>query len=302
MDGALERLVEEIRKDAEGTPLTFTPRELNKNNDTKHYTIGVRPIGQPVEVNIYVDDILEAYDSGQLTDGDAVDVFMERVSRITKERPTADVSDFASLMTADKGAFLETIRYAVVNAEWNKELLAGVPHRNFLDLAIIYKSENRNQTMSMTVTNDLMEYLGIKIEELEEAAKNHKRAYTVTDMLEVMMQLSGSDKEANEIREEYESGKLPKQFILSTMNGNEGGSIILYPEFFEKCAVALGSDLVVVPSSKDDYMVFAYEHGMTSEMFADMIQHVNQEGVIPEDRLSNHPYFYEKGSMQVTIW
>ena len=70
------------------------------------------------------------------------------------------------------------IIFTVINGEKNREILEEVPHRVFLDLAVIYRivvKEEWNACSSMRVTKVLLEQWGITEEELFETAKENMK-------------------------------------------------------------------------------------------------------------------------------
>lgn len=176
---------------------------------------------------------------------------------------------------------------SIINTGWNTELLKNTPHKPFLDLAVIYEVHNHDHSMSVRVTNEMMEHFGISMSELEEYADRNKRAYVITDIEEVLPDAK-----------ETEFG----MYILSTADHFKGASVLMYPEFFEKCAKFTGSDLVVIPSSIHEVIVVPYDEEVDINTITNMIQMVNATELLMMDRLSDHAYFYKARSNQVTMF
>ena len=72
----------------------------------------------------------------------------------------------------------EEIVFQIINRERNKELLKSLPHREILDLALIYRIiriQDNGEMMSCAVTYDILKELRMNEEELYDYAKKTKR-------------------------------------------------------------------------------------------------------------------------------
>lgn len=289
MNKALERLVEIIREESEGEGLSFLAKETLKNNDTVLHAIHVIKDWSSVGIVVYVDDILKDYVTGAIGGRQAAKMFLERISKSGGDNCECEneAEQFAKAILQNKGTILENVHASIINTGWNTELLKNTPHKPFLDLAVIYEVHNHDHSMSVRVTNEMMEHFGISMSELEEYADRNKRAYVITDIEEVLPDAK-----------ETEFG----MYILSTADHFKGASVLMYPEFFEKCAKFTGSDLVVIPSSIHEVIVVPYDEEVDINTITNMIQMVNATELLMMDRLSDHAYFYKARSNQVTMF
>lgn len=79
------------------------------------------------------------------------------------------VDDFQKAKTTAK----EHIIFCLINTEWNKELLADVPHRDFLNLSIVYRwihSRGNNRFKSSLITNAMASRMELSESKLYEYA------------------------------------------------------------------------------------------------------------------------------------
>lgn len=289
MNKALERLVEIIREESEDKGLSFMAKETLKNNDTVLHAIHVIKDWSSVGIVVYVDDILKDYVTGAIGGRQAAKVFLERISKSVGDNCEREneAGQFARAILQNKSTILENVYASVINTRWNRELLKNTPYKPFLDLAIIYEVHNHDHSMSTRVTNEMMDHFDISVNELEEYAERNKRAYVILDMAEV---LPDAEQEA-----EF------SMYILTTADKFKGASVLMHPDFFEKCAKVTGSDLVVVPSSINEVIVVPYDEKVGIDKITYMVQMVNNTDLCATDRLSDHVYFYKAGSNQVTM-
>ena len=90
-------------------------------------------------------------------------------------------------------------------------------------------------------------------------------------------------------------------YVITAKSKIKGASAMLYPENFESLAKELHSDLYIIPCSIHELIVMPTYLEIPPEVITGYIQLINVENVEPEERLSNHVYFYKRGSMQVVM-
>lgn len=122
-------------KDNLSEECTVTSAIVRKNNNTKHYSISIRKDEEPTVPTLYVDDILEDIGDSKISIWDGIKKILVRYNDARKLTPK-----FADLkILSDKSYILKHVYYQLINATANKELLSTVPHKKFLDLAVIFR-------------------------------------------------------------------------------------------------------------------------------------------------------------------
>lgn len=89
-------------------------------------------------------------------------------------------------------------------------------------------------------------------------------------------------------------------YVLTNEWKLKGASALLYPELIEDIAQEENSDLIVIPSSIHEILIVEAS-GMDKDGISLMVQEVNSQQVDEQERLSDHAYFYKRGSMQITF-
>ena len=83
--------------------------------------------------------------------------------------------------------------------------------------------------------------------------------------------------------------------VLSNKERLNGAIAIKATDVLSKLSANHGTDLVVIPSSIHEVIVYPVQiDEMNWTQFTYMICEVNREEVIPEEVLSDHPYIYSK--------
>lgn len=187
----------------------------------------------------------------------------------------------------------------VVNAEQNSEMLKYIPHRDFLNLAVIYRciiDNNKDNTLSFIVNSAAAKNRDITAEELHEAAirNTEKNGFKVRNLNDIVMeQMMGIEVGENELGNAV-------VFTSKFSGGLYGASAILFPEQLEKAAEANDSDLFVIPSSIHEIITIPANDDDLDYWRAN-VANTNDRVVNVEDFLSNNVYRYIRAEKRVVI-
>lgn len=148
-----ETFMDHMPEKFRGMEVSVTP--VNKVNVTfDGLTISEK--GAQISPTIYINDIYERYERyGNLEEAimAACDIMENAYAKV----PSISVNN---LLDGAK----DKVVFVLVNTEQNKSLLDDVPHREFLDLSIMYRiviNKDQNGIQSTKVTNELAERLGM---------------------------------------------------------------------------------------------------------------------------------------------
>lgn len=146
---------------------------IKKNNNTKKYAISIRKRNEQVAPILYIDSILEDIElfKSSLLDG-TKQILSAYQSAIT-EVSTLAVPDL------NKSYVLKHVYYQLIHAGSNEDLIRTVPHKRFLDLAVVFRvSIGKSNGMSHTfiLSKEMTEKANLTLEELEyRGRKEYKR-------------------------------------------------------------------------------------------------------------------------------
>lgn len=175
----------------------------------------------------------------------------------------------------DKEKFIENIFFQVINTEKNKTLLLEIPHREYLDLSIIYRyavNISDNDIATTTVNYILMDEFKLTEEELYEAAyKNTRRI----------------------LKPKVISPGLPGFYMITNDQNIFGANGILYKDIIAKEAKKLNTDIYLIPSSIHEFLIQPVTNTLKPKDLKEIIKDANEHVIDPEDYLSDSLYIYK---------
>lgn len=288
-----------------GTDYQVEAREFAKTNYGTKPAISVVKDG--IGTIIYPDEIVAEYETGDKTLEDVaqyvVDVFTDTKDAKEGVATRSDAEKFAEVIR-NKEWVLENVFHVIVNPERNKFLLETAPHKDFLDLAVIYKCQYKSGSGFMTsnVTDGMLEFFGITREELEEAATANaeKMGYCYQSMFQALLGTIGAmGFDAGEFDELPPIGD--GMYVLSNKDKVFGASVMTYTKYLKSLAEFVRNDLYVLPSSIHEVIAIpAAEHIDTRDLLA-MVREVNETEVSEADYLNDNVYVYRRATDTIEI-
>lgn len=202
----------------------------------------------------------------------------------------------------------DKIVFQLINTEQNKDMLASMPHREFKDLAIIYRIVVRiddEDITSIPIYHHLAKTLGFNEEQLFKlAAENTKELLppVIKSMNDVIRDLFVKDGMPPEIEDMMFGEMAPEQqmYVISNNKRINGAVSMLYEDGLHELAEKLNSDLYLLPSSIHEVIAVSTDMGEPNELAA-MVTEINIEQVALDQRLSNQVYHYDKDLRKITL-
>lgn len=183
--------------------------------------------------------------------------------------------------------------------EGNEELLENLIYRPYLDLALCYAlclEDEKHGRMTVRVSHGLLSVWGICTEELHtQAFENMKSGgYKLTKISQVLVELGVIDEEDARLDEGGFS-------ILTNRKKQYGAAGILNTDLLARFADMVKSNLFLLPSSIHEVIVVPDNGGVTLEEYTEMVRDVNATMLRKEERLADHPYYYDWGKGEVRV-
>ncbi len=258
--------------------------------------------GSRIFPTIYVNDMYEHYqacDNLETVLRDAAGSYAKVQDNVKGFAPDMDI-----------GHVRDHIIMCLINTEQNREMLSGMPNRQFHDLSVIYRwvvERTPDAVGSVIVSDKIAEEIGMTEEELFQCAvENTRRMYPVS--ITCMGSMFGGIPEGitlpQEVREEMERAKrtADNMWIISNKSGINGAASMLYEENLHQLAEKLGENLFILPSSIHEVIAMPAEMaGKNLTNLIEMVQEVNMGSVELGERLSNSVYHYDRNARKVTL-
>lgn len=195
------------------------------------------------------------------------------------------------------------LAFRLVNTGANRTALAAMPHREFLDLSLVYYlllDDSPDCQMTSAVTSQCAESWGVDEEEIYRAAAANTPSllpHRLDSMTSVMERITGKP-----AREHGPDG-FPHDdlFVLTNCRGLNGAACMLYPGILKDFASRAGKDLVIFPSSIHEVLLLPLNDAGNYQEMNRMVAAVNSAEVPVEDRLADHIYLFSLKSGRISI-
>lgn len=296
MTATYKRIVEEVRAEIQrkvGEDVKVVIGSSDYVNGPKKTMLVFEKEGSNAKPSYRADDFVKEIEDGEAT-------VTQVANRIIFSYQTEAVKQTNLLDGKDtKEYILGHVVAQVVNAEQNREMLKYIPHRDFLDLAVIYRciiDDNKENMLSFIVNSAAAKNKDITAEELHEAAirNTEKNGFKVKNLNDIVMeQMTGVEVDDNELEEAV-------VFTGKFHGGQYGASAMLFPEQLDKAADANSSDLFIIPSSIHEIITIVADDDALDGWKA-QVADTNDRVVSEEDFLSDNVYRYIRAEKRVVI-
>ncbi|MBR3785198.1 MAG: hypothetical protein IKJ77_02185 [Firmicutes bacterium] len=245
--------------------------EIVKVNGTREALHVMPPGGYGGSPTLYLDELFDYYENCSnfaKTCQKAAAIFVIGMDYLSK----IDICDAGDLPK-------DNIIFVLIPQRGNERLLAGVPHRLIMDLALIYRVvliSEQDGINSAIVTKEMAEELDLTEEDLYKLSIKN-----TPDMLPLDLRMS-------------ESGL----FVLSNQLCISGASALLYPGVLSDLAEDVDSDLFILPGSLNEVFIIP-DVGQDVRELNRIVASANEAILKEEDMLSDHAYYYHRATDQI---
>lgn len=280
-----EKLTEDIK---------VSIQEITKNNGVVFRGLTFCDSKVNISPTIYLEDFYKEYREGRTFE----DILSEMETIYEKSRMQSSIQmDFFTEYEKAKS----NIVYKLIHYEKNKELLADIPHRPFLDLAIVYYYLVDMKGLSnatILIHNNHLELWKANEEMLFAQARVNSPRLLSADFLGMEEMLRELTDASSENREEWGRDDTG-MYVLSNSRRMYGASALLYDGVKDMCARAMDGNYFILPSSVHEVILVPDDGIMNKEKLEEMVRDVNATQLEPQEILSDSVYFYsvEKGKV-----
>jgi len=283
-----EKFKEEIRKELQGrlgagTEITF--HNLERNNGIKEEGLEVREKGRAAAPVLHLDELYKAYcGSGSMEEAAICGL------RMLERKPTVDARAVPKTWAAARGR----VRAELVHYGWNREGLEGIPHRKFLNLAVVYRMQltlSGSLKAGIRINSGLIQAWGATEEELYKAAMENMESepYHIQPIAELLCGMAGLP--AEEMPELPEETK--QLYVLTNGVCGYGAAGMLRQDLMEALAEQAGGNFYILPSSVHDLILLPDDPSVSAGHLKEIVKEVNESTVAREEWLSEDVYYYD---------
>lgn len=204
----------------------------------------------------------------------------------------------------------------LMNEEANRAYLQDKPYTQVEDLAVVYFvlfQEADGETFGFTITNKVMEDMGVGLDELHRQAISNietRQSYELKSLDEIIEEMAYGGSVDRDDLEMEDSGRLldltkpdPEPglpfYVLTNERRCEGAAMILSDSIRQEIAGWMG-DFFVIPTSIHETMLIPKSLGDDYKSLNEILRIGNQEAIEPEDWLSDHIYEYDSKTHELS--
>lgn len=287
-----ENILQEIRARADGA-FQVKKHDVIRNNNVKQAGIAV-VVKEETDIGpcVYLDEFYREYESDGMKFDEIVDEVYRLILKYGEDMPDVDLSGFRNWETVRGDIYPK-----LVNARQNKELLEKIPHRAFMDLAVVYYAVARDSAQedigTILIYNGHMEIWEQKEENLYQTAMRNIRADGEADFITletIIKQIAGITFPKKDGNASHDTD----MYILTNRHRRFGAAEILDKKTLRMVADKVGDGFIVLPSSVHETIILPPKDATEYEGLAAKVREVNDTQVDVEERLSYHVYVYNR--------
>lgn len=256
-----------------------------KNNSVCLAGIIIQSQDSNIAPCVYLEDFYKDYLEGRKNMEEIADEIVQRCHRdsIMEKLELPVINEYPGVKSLLHGM--------LVNTERNRETLGKIPHREFLDLSLVYCVEfpfqDSGGTGSVQVTDGLMELWGKTEPDLYGQAMENMVGSDMADLFSMADIFKGI--------QGYIPNGIPGEafpmYILTNQRRFHGAAQILNNRAMEQAEKQVGQDFFILPSSiHETILVPAGKTNADARELAAIVHEVNGTCVLGEEFLSDHVY------------
>ena len=281
--------VKDRLSDIFGPDFKIEVTKVLKNNSVKLTGIMILHKESTVCPTIYMEDYYTDF-----CDGRSLEEIVNDILRVYDRKRSVESMDLNILGSFERSK--SRIIFKIVNYEKNLELLRGVPHRRFLDLAVIYVvvlDIQGDVNATVTIKNEHAKKWGVTEEDLWESAKKNSPEIAgpqILSLFELIGEMTGCD-----VPEEEDV----QMYVLTNKRRLNGASCILYDHVLKEFSCTLGKDVYIIPSSIHEVILFPVDAQADTDRLQEIINEVNCTQVSEQEILSGRLYRYSRNEDRI---
>lgn len=270
-------------------------RETAKNNGIARTALLVQSPESNVSPCIYLEGYYLLYRAGEKSFADLVND-IETAYRDHAKTEALDLSFFTEYSNVR-----ERLCGKLINTEMNRDFLELVPHREYLDLSLVYMVSVPAGFFdccgNVQIRNEHLRMWNVTEQELYEAvAANMEHDSTeLKNIEEILAEMTDGEFDFNE-------DNTPKLYVAGKTDRVNGAVEMLNSRFLKEAAEFFAADYMILPSSIHELLFLPVSDTELDPVpLAEMVREVNDTQVGNDEILSYHVYRYNRHSGEVAI-
>lgn len=286
-----------------GKDVSVEIKEVRKNNGVMLQGLVINSKEESLSPTIYLNGFYEDLKKGRAL-GDIVcaiaDIYQD--NRIAGK---INLDFFADYNIVKRRIFIKVINY-----EKNKKILEELPHKRFLDLAVVCYYAYMNDFLgrgSIQIEIDHLDKWGISEETLFQDAERNTAlnlGVEIKEMGDVIKEMlrDSFGEEAEQLAEIAEQAKQETPMYIMTLKGRYfGAACICDRELLRDFAMTHRTNFYILPSSIHELILLPDDGREEKKSLKCMVEEVNERHVATEEQLSDNVYYFDVSTNDLMI-
>lgn len=262
----------------------------NNGNERTGLTISDKQIN--LSPTIYLEEYYKHFENG-----DSLDDITESILDVYHEVKFEHSWQIHTIMNFD--VMKEKIVFKLINASKNETLLQTLPYVPYLDFAIVFYilfDVDETGTATIPITSELLKLWDTNLDEIHRIAKENTPRLLPSNfkpMRVVIEELLGNICEI-EVQED------DIMFVLTNSLRSFGAACILYDGVLEQIGKDLEESYYILPSSIHEMIIVPESRSPKEDDLNEMVKEINETQVDVEEVLSDHVYYYDCVTRQLS--
>ena len=293
-----EKLLEKLQ-DFYGDSAEVEVADVRKNNGVRYDGIQIRMAGDSSRVApvLNIEGLYNRFTKNGMDMEDCV----QAVSRILANNSVPEGVEQAAEKVTDWDYVKENVFPILLSTEDNRELLQELASTQMLDLSVAYIIRFKMMDDcdgNAKISKDMLEIYGITTEQLHDQAMENLKwdGYKFQSMESIIRSMIGPD-EADEMHRCTRQEEV--MHVLTNSSRSYGAAGILDKDLLKEFAGK--QDYYILPSSIHECILVPVIDEFNKEELDCMVAAINATQVIPEERLTDHSYYYDAGACEIRM-
>ena len=295
--------IENSLKEFYGENTKVEVKEITKNNGVILNGVVITNEEENISPTIYLEGFY-----GDYLKGKAFGRIVQEIIQIYEEHKIKVPINMDFFM--DYQAVRGRLFLKVINYEKNAGRLGDMPHKRFLDLAVVVYYSYMNDYLgrgSIQVMVSHLDSWGVSQEEVFIQAEKNTRGklgVEILGMKDMLQELMGDSEspEFAQIRENISGMEKEISMHVMTLRGRYyGAASIYFPDMLREFGRKCGQNFYILPSSIHELIVIPDTGKENPENLRRMVQEVNDDHVEEEEQLSDNIYYFNLASESVIL-
>ena len=271
-------------------PSTVSVRTVRKNNGIAMDGITILGPSDRISPTFYIIFYYERYQRGEKLDDLVEEILQDRKKLGNISVPEEEI--------LSKEIVKKRVHFKIINYDMNALLLKEVPHRKYLDLAMVFYFRIHESILPeayMLIRNEHLAEMGLTEKELADLAMEN----TINDMPLKFGKMSEYFRPLLDLANGEEDQNDKDIYILTNRTGHYGAGVLFYPDTGKFLRDRFDSDLIMIPCSVHEWIVVEPDPDMDLGQLDELIRSVNGTAVPPDEILSGHSYIFERDTLSL---